>query len=273
MERGAAQLLDVEPRRIRIDFAGLNHMVFGLHIYLDGNDVTQTIVDEVAAGKLKGLMKNVKNFTWSPEFIKGLAVMPCPYHRYYFKSDEMLKDELENFAIGKTRAEVVKELEEKLFELYRDPNLDVKPPQLEERGGAFYSDAACRLISSIYNNKCDIQPVDTLNKGAILGLPENCVVEVSCVITKDGPKPLAMGKLPLAVNGLVQQIKSFEQIVIEAAITGDYNTALVAMTINPLVASDTMAKVLLDEMLEAHKEYLPQFKTYFDRKSDCGIDS
>ena len=52
-------------------------------------------------------------------------------------------------------------------------------------------------------------------------------------------------------------------MVIEAAVTGDYNTALVAMTINPLVASDKMAKILLEEMLEAHKEHLPQFKAYF----------
>jgi len=266
MERGAARLLDVDPSRIRIDFAGLNHMVFGLTIYLDGNDITQTIVDKVAAGELKSLMKNAKNFPWEPQFIKGLTVMPCPYHRYYFKSDEMLKDELENFALGKTRAEVVKRLEDELFKLYRDPNLDIKPPQLEERGGTFYSDAACRLISSIYNDTRDIQPVDTLNRGAIAGIPDNSVVEVSCMITKDGPNPLAMGKLPVAVNGLVQQIKSFEQMVIEAAVTGDYNTALVAMTINPLVASDKMAKVLLDEMLEAHKEYLPQFKAYFDAK-------
>jgi 6-phospho-beta-glucosidase len=264
MERGAARLLNVDHSRIRIDFAGLNHMVFGLHIYLDGNEVTQTIVDEIAAGKLKSLMKNVKNFPWTPEFIKGLKVMPCSYHRYYFKTDEMLKDELEKFKAGETRAETVKRLEEKLFELYRDPNLDIKPPQLEERGGTFYSDAACRLISSIYNNTCDIQPVDTLNNGAISGISEDSVVEVSCVITKDGPQPMAMGKLPAAVNGLVQQIKSFEKMVIEAAVTGDYNTALVAMTINPLIASDKMAKVLLDEMLEAHKEYLPQFKTYFE---------
>lgn len=266
MERGAARVLGVDPQRIRIDFAGLNHMVFGLTVYLDGKSVTQTVVDKIAAGELKDLRKNAKEFPWAPEFVKGLAVMPCPYHRYYFKSNEMLKDELENFAGGTTRAEVVKGLEDKLFALYRDPKLTIKPPQLEERGGSFYSDAACRLISSIYNDTQDIQPVDTLNKGAISGLPDDAVVEVSCVITKDGPKPLVMGKLPVAVNGLVQQIKSFEQMVIEAAITGDYNTALVAMTINPLVASDHMAKILVDEMLQAHKEYLPQFKNYFATK-------
>ena len=65
--------------------------------------------------------------------------------------------------------------------------------------------------------------------------------------------------MPVAVKGLISQIKSFERVAAEAAVTGDYNTALVAMTINPLVPSDAIAKSILDEMLEAHKEYLPQF--------------
>jgi 6-phospho-beta-glucosidase len=153
----------------------------------------------------------------------------------------------------------VQKLEEELFELYKDPNLDVKPPQLEKRGGAYYSEAAVRLISSLYNDKKDIQPVNTRNNGAIAGIPAESAVEISCIITKNGPKPIAVGDLPFPVRGLVQQIKSFERAAIEAAVTGDYDMAVLALTINPLVASDTLAKKIVDEMLEAHKKYLPQF--------------
>lgn len=266
MEKGIAQMLEVDPARIRVDFAGLNHMVFGLNAYLDGIKVTDKIINLIAAGKLKSIVKNVVDIKWQSEFIKGLGIIPCPYHRYYFKKQEMLDTELNEYAKGETRAEVVKRLEEELFELYKDPCLDIKPPQLEQRGGAYYSEAACRLISSIFNDKNDIQPVDVLNNGAIAGLPDNSVVEVSSVITKQGPKPIAVGHLPIEVNGLVQQIKSFEQAVIKAAISGDYDKAMVAMTINPLISSDTAAKILLDEMLEAHKAYLPQFKEYFSLK-------
>jgi 6-phospho-beta-glucosidase len=78
-------------------------------------------------------------------------------------------------------------------------------------------------------------------------------------MTKEGPKTIAVGDLPVAVRGLVQQIKSFERLAAEAAVTCDYYTAFVVMTINPLVPSDTIAKQMLDEMLEAHKDYLPQF--------------
>ena len=260
MEKAAANMLGVDHSRIRMDFVGLNHMVYGKKIFLDGSDVTNQVVDAIADGKMGAIVKNIKDFEWDADFIKSLGMMPCPYHKYYYETQEMLESELKEFAKGETRAEVVKRLEDDLFKLYDDQNLDIKPPQLEKRGGALYSDAACRLINSIYNDKGDIQPVDCRNNGAIEGLDDDSAVEVSCVITKEGPRPLAMGKLPLQVTGLVQEIKNFEKLVIEAAVTGDYHTALMAMSMNPLVPSDKMAKILLDELLVAHKDYLPQFK-------------
>ena len=265
MERAIAGLLGADPDRVRIDFAGLNHMVFGLNVYLDGFKVTNQIIARIGNGEMESMLQNFGNFAWSSHFIAGLGVIPCSYHKYYFQKQEMLEKELEEFAKGETRAEKVQKLERELFELYQDPNLDMKPPQLAERGGAYYSEAACRLISSIYNDKKDIQAVDTQNYHAITGLPADSAVEVSCVITRNGPQPIAMGELPVAVGGLVQQIKSFERTVIEAAVTGDYNTALVAMTINPLVQSEKMARILLDELLEAHRDYLPRFQQYFSK--------
>ncbi|NSB13254.1 6-phospho-beta-glucosidase [Clostridium beijerinckii] len=259
MEKAVADMLEVDHRRITMDFMGLNHMVFGREIYLDGEKITDKVIDSLAEGKLGSIVKNIQDLEWNPEFIKALRMMPCPYHRYYFQTADMLEEELKEFSKGETRAEVVKRLENDLFELYKDENLDIKPPQLEKRGGAYYSDAACRLINSIYNNKGDIQPVNTKNNGAIEGIENDSAVEISCIITKDGPKPIAMGKLPVSVNGLVQTIKSFERLVVEAAVEGDYHKALLALTINPLIPSEKMAKILLDELLEAHKDYLPQF--------------
>lgn len=259
MKMSIAKMLGVDSSRLNIDFAGLNHMVYGLNVYLDGEKVTDKVIDILTSDDVSMTVKNIVDLGWEKEFIKALGIIPCPYHRYYYQTRKMLEHELEEAKIVGTRGEVVKKVEKELFELYKDPNLDYKPPQLEKRGGAYYSDAACNLISSIYNNKGDIQPVNTRNNGAISSIDHDSAVEVSCVITKDGPKPLAMGDLPVPVKGLVQQIKSFERVTIEAAVTGDYNKALLAMTINPLVPSDTVAKQILDEMLEAHKEYLPQF--------------
>ncbi|MEH7087019.1 6-phospho-beta-glucosidase [Neobacillus drentensis] len=259
MEMGVAKLLGVDHSRVRIDFAGLNHMVYGLNVFVDGVSVKDQVISLINDPEKSITMQNIHSMGWEPEFLRALDVFPCPYHNYYYKFGDMLEKELKNYQEGGTRAEVVKKLEEELFELYRDPHLAIKPPQLEKRGGAYYSDAAVRLIHSMYTDKRDIQAVNTINRGAISSLPFDSAVELSCIITKDGPKPISVGDLPIQVRGLVQQVKSFERVAIEAAISGDYATVLLAMTINPFVPSDRVAKVILDEMLEAHKEYLPQF--------------
>ena len=65
----------------------------------------------------------------------------------------------------------------------------------------------------------------------------------------------------MKISGLIQAVKAYEQLTIQAAITGDYHTALQALSANPLVHSANAAKNVLDELLEAHKDYLPQFQS------------
>lgn len=259
MKMGVASILGVDQARVHITFAGLNHMVYGTDVYVDGENVTDQVIEKLCSEQSGITMQNILDLGWEKEFIKALGILPCPYHRYYYQTKTMLEHELEAAEKDGTRAEVVKKVEAELFTLYEDPELAIKPPQLEKRGGAYYSEAACNLIHSIYNDRRDIQPVNVRNNGAIASIPDDSAVEVNCVITKEGPIPLAVGDLPVAVRGLVQQIKSFERVAAEAAVTGDYHLALLAMTINPLVPSDGVAKQILDEMLEAHKDYLPQF--------------
>ena len=258
VKNGMADILGIEKDRVEMDFAGLNHMVYALNVRVDGKDITKEAIEKFVTSSLT--MQNIKDIPLNADFVRALGVIPCPYHKYYYKHKEMLEEELEGFKDGKTRGETVKALEDDLFELYKDENLAVKPPQLEKRGGAYYSDAACNLINSIYNDKKDVQVVNTLNNGAIRDFREDSAAEMSCVITKEGPKPLSVGYLPVAVSGLVTEIKAFEILAAKAAVEGDYNAALQALCINPLIPSDDLAKTILDEMMEAHKEYLPQFK-------------
>ena len=254
IKNNLAKVLELDSNKIDIDFAGLNHMVYGLNIKINGKDITNKALDRYIDANIS--MKNIKDIEFNKDFIKSLGVIPCPYHRYYYKSLEMLDIELKEFKDGKTRGQVVKELENELFEIYKDENINTKPPQLEKRGGAYYSDAACNLINSIYNDKCDIQVVNTLNNGAINDFKDDEVVEISCVITKDGPKPIHIGNLPIAISGLLRQIKSFELLTAKAAVMKDYNIAYLALCINPLTPSDDVAKVVFDELMDAHSEYI-----------------
>ncbi len=260
IQMNIAKLYDVEPKRIFIDFAGLNHLVWGLKVYLDGVDVTANTLKELA-NDANFSMRNIRPIKWGEDLLQQLGVVPCPYHRYYYMTETMLEEELRDAAPGGkgTRGEVVKQVEAELFELYKDPNLAIKPPQLMLRGGAYYSDAACNLIASIYNNKMDIHTVNVRNNGAIADLPDNVAVEANAVVGKFGAKALNVGHMPKQVRGLLQLMKNFEELTIEAAVSGDYNLALRALSANPLVPTTKIAKAMLDDIIRENAEFLPQF--------------
>ncbi|WP_297424100.1 6-phospho-beta-glucosidase [Clostridium sp.] len=259
-----AKKLGVPSSELFFKFAGLNH--FHWHRVWDkqGSEKTAEVIDKLydpakAEEKKDAGVANIKDIKFNYEQIKDLGILPCPYHIYYYITDDMLQEEMESFSKGETRAEVVKKTEAELFELYKDPKLDYKPEQLTKRGGTHYSDAACELIASIYNDKRTTMVVSTKNNGALEDLPYDSIVEVSSIITSHGPEPINFGKLDPASRGMVQIMKGMEETTISAAVTGNYNKALHAFTINPLVPSGKIAKVLLDEMLVAHKKHLPQF--------------
>ncbi|GER73489.1 6-phospho-beta-glucosidase [Weizmannia acidilactici] len=259
--KSAAEVLNKKEEDLFFKFAGINHLHWHRVFDKDGTELTEKVIDALYGPNADPavVVENIKNMRFLYEQVKNLKMLPCPYHRYYYMTDNMLKEELEAFHNEGTRGEVVKRIEAKLFELYKDPNLDHKPEELSKRGGAHYSDAACEIINSIYNNKGTVMVVSTRNNGAIDDLPYDCAVEVSSIIRAHGAEPVNFGKFPPAQRGLLQLMKAMEELTIEAAVTGDYATALQAFTLNPLVPSGDIAKTVLDEMLEAHKDYLPQF--------------
>ena len=261
MVSGFAKMLDVEEDEVTMEIQGVNHFIFATDVFVNGVSRFDELLNKYASLKEEDTiqMKNFVSLPYSSSFIKGLKAIPCPYHNYYFFTKEQLEEEQEQFQTGTVRGEVVSKTEEELFELYSHEELKEKPQQLAMRGGAKYSDAACNLIQSIYNNTGDIQYVDVRNNGAISDLPANSAVEVACRITADGPKPIATGELKLPISGYVHMMKTFERMVCEAAVTGNRDLAVTALNINPLCPSDTLANQVIDELIEAHKDYLPQF--------------
>jgi 6-phospho-beta-glucosidase len=255
--------LDESKQELFFKFAGLDH--FHWHRVWDksGKEITDELIDKVYspenAGKYQ-IVRNIKEIPYNYEQIKDLGVLPCSYHHYYYLTDDMLKDQLKEYEKHETRGEQVKKIEAELFELYKNPELDHKPEQLSQRGGTYYSEAACELIESINNDKRTHMVVSTKNNGTITDLPYDCIVEVSSVITSHGPEPLNWGSFEPNIRGPLQLQKAMEECTIEAAVTGDYGKALQAFTMNPLITSGRIAKNLLDEMLVANKDYLPQFK-------------
>ena len=265
-----AIMLDRPAEDLIYKFAGVNH--FHWHKVADkaGNDVTPLVIDKLYQED-NGLPKNIHGVPFYREQLDQMNMIPCGYHQYYYRAEEMLAHGLEDYATVGTRAEQVKALEAELFELYKDPALNYKPKQLEERGGAYYSDAACETIASIYANKNTEIVVSTRNDGAVPDLPADCAVEVTAYLGAQGARNVAFGPLPTAERGWLQVMKAMELLTIEAAVTGIYALALQAFTINPLIPSGATAKRVMDELFVAHKAYLPQFAAAIAKLEAEGI--
>ena len=265
--------LNVDPNELIYQFVGLNHFHWHKVYDKDGNELTSKVIDAMLDGKDVGLPANINNVPFFGEQIREMNMIPCGYHRYYYREEEMLAHGLKEYNdpnVG-TRGQQVQKTEHELFELYKDPNLDHKPEQLAKRGGAHYSDAACETIASIYGNKLSHIVVTTKNNGAVPDLPVDCAVEVSSYIGSTGARPIAFGPLEPAERGWVQCMKNMELCVEEAAVTGDYGTLLQAFIINPQIVAGTKAKRIMDELLIAHKKYLPQFADTIARLEEEGV--
>ena len=247
-QRIFADWLAVAPERVALDHVGLNHLTWERAIRVDGEDVLPQLLERD--------LERIAHLVELPAaLVEGLDAVPSYYLRYYYLPDEVLAEQLTH----PSRAEDVMEIEAKLLELYRDPALDTKPPLLDQRGGAHYSEAAAQLIASLHDGRGDVQVVDVRNDGTIEGLPDDAVVEVPAVITRSGAAPIAAQPLAPGMRGLVQQTKAYEDLTLQAARTGSRRLALDALLANPLVPSYGVAAPLLDTLLGANRAFLPRF--------------
>jgi len=247
-QRDFAKRFGVAPERVQLEHVGLNHLSWERRVLVDGVDRLPALIDADA----EGLAAEVET---APEIILAQRAIPSYYLRYYWFTGQVLEEQ----RAGTPRAEEVMEIERGLLEMYADPALEVKPKLLEERGGAFYSEASAMLIESLHTDRGDVQVVNTLNEGAIPDLADDAVVEVPCQISAAGAEPLPVAPLPPEMHGLVEHAKAYERLTVQAAVSGDRETALQALLANPLVREFDVARPLLDELLEANREFLPRF--------------
>ncbi|MGZ4396972.1 MAG: 6-phospho-beta-glucosidase [Gaiellaceae bacterium] len=247
-QRRIAAMLGVEPERVAVDQVGLNHRTWIRAVRLGGDDL------------LPGLLREhgeelAEEIGLPAALLEQLQAIPSYYLRYYWAHDEVLAEQRQ----GTPRAAVVAENERQLLELYRDPALAEKPALLEQRGGAFYSEAAMALVGSLHAGSGDVQIVDTRNDGTLAGLAPDDVVEVPARIGREGPSPLPQPPLAPELLGLVQHVAAYERLTVQAAIGGDRSVARKALLAHPLIGRAAIVEPLLERLIEAGAGHLPQF--------------
>ena len=231
-------------RPVTATWAGMNHTAFVTRLEWQGAD----LLDEFIASEKTGEWRDLQ---------RALHALPVAYLRYTYFQRECVA---EAKAKGGTRAQEIAEIEAEVFEQARDPGLDTKPEALGRRGGAGYAAAALGVVEAIINDTGEDAIVSARNNGALPALPHDCVIEARCAVGAEGVRPHPVGEIPTAIRGLLQAAKAYELLTVEAAVTGSRETAVQAMLSNPLVPGYREAAGLVDRLLEAHRQRLPQFE-------------
>jgi 6-phospho-beta-glucosidase len=247
-QRRMAALFGVPPDRVRLDHAGLNHQTCVRAVRVDGEDRLPELID-AHLDELTGLAHV------PADLIRTLRAVPSYYLHYFYCTDSAVAAQ----RTGPRRAEEVLDIERQLLTRYADPTLDRKPELLERRGGAYYSEAAAALVTSLLTGDGGHHYVDVRNHGTLPGLPDGAVVEVPATVDATGAHPVKVAPLAPEALGLVQAVTAYETLTIDAARTGDRRTALRALLANPLVRQWELAVPLLDDLLATDAAHLPRF--------------
>ena len=84
------------------------------------------------------------------------------------------------------------------------------------------------------------------------------MVEIPCIVGRNGYEKICQGAIPQFQIGLMEQQVSVEKLVVEAWIEGSYQKLWQALTLSKTVPSAKVAKLILDDLIEANKDYWPE---------------
>jgi 6-phospho-beta-glucosidase len=288
MVRGAALALGVTPQDLFPEYFGLNHLGWLRALYLRG-------VDQIPAllGALRSSGARIPGLPFDIEFVHALGLIPSEYLFFYYYPRQSVENLLR---AGQSRAQQILPFNEELYanlKRIRDENADPSAAETayrdylrkrhetymtletgEKPAEAFpaeaieqiassaegYSGVAMDLIEGLSGAKGTVLLLNVPNRGAVPGMAEDDVVEVTCVVRNGVVRPIALGSVPDHALGLMKSVKAYERLTIEAAVERSYTQALKALALHPLVPSSEAAKAILDDYVREHGSYFPALR-------------
>jgi 6-phospho-beta-glucosidase len=245
-QRLFAEWTGVRPDEVHLGHVGLNHLTWIRDVEVGGRDV----LPELLATHGHDLAERLE---LPRSLLDLLGSVPSYYLRYFYEHDEVVRE----LKTSGTRAERVQEIESELLEMYRDPALVEKPALLEQRGGAYYSEAAVALVASLLLDRGDVQVANAFNNGAMPFLPDDAVIEVPCRISEVGAFPEPIKPIEFDYSGLISHVTAYESLALEAALHGGRHRVERALLAHPLVGQYDLAVRLTDELIAENHQFLP----------------
>ncbi|HXI31358.1 MAG TPA: hypothetical protein VNG89_23135 [Vicinamibacterales bacterium] len=265
----AAHALGLDARRCAFDYFGLNHLGWLREVYSGGEPQLHRLWND--AERLQAIYK-VPLFDSAS--LRGLKLLPTEYV-YYYDQPTRAFDNVRR--AGRSRGQVIQELNGALFEALADPQADASKydrvaryrsylslrsgSYMEIESGAFdpklpsalsamggYDRIAVSVVRAIHFNTHDVIPLSVANHGNLPDLRDSDVVEVPCEVSANGARPLHVGRVPERVRPLLQQVKEYERLTVRAALAQSLDGARAALAVNPLVSSRDAADALVDDL-------------------------
>lgn len=257
VEWALGRLLRVDFHRIGLDYAGINHGGWSRQVLLDGVDVLPRLRRYAAVlGPFAGVLPLTEE-TGTLRLFRQNGMVPDPYLRYYYYKDRILK-KLQSAA--KTRAEVLMERLPQLYGHYETASAADKPVLSMHRGHQSHSDLASQVIAAMATGRRTRFVIQQRNGGTVPNLPADGAAQFPAWVDAKGWEPIPVPPIREDVAPLLQQIKASETSNVTAALEGDVAAAVEAAALSPLVPRRQVAEAIVQELLKAHKQYLPQFR-------------
>ena len=266
IELRMAEMLGLESRKdMVIRYFGLNHFGWWTDIRdKEGNDLMPALKEKVAKiGYNVEIEGENTEASWNDTFTKAKDVfavdpttLPNTYLKYYLFPDYVVEHSNPNH----TRANEVMEGREKFVfgecKAIAEKGT-AKDSKLHVDDHASYIVDLARAIA--YNTK-ERMLLIVENDGALSNFDPTAMVEVPCLVGSNGPEKIVQGKIPQFQKGLMEQQVSVEKLTVEAWIEGSYQKLWQAITLSRTVPSASVAKAILDDLIEANKDFWPVLK-------------
>jgi len=264
-----AKLFNTTEEALQPHIAGVNHLIWLLDCWLDGRSLIPELHDmaaKVLSGELDLDPDDDSLFAdhgrVKSRLLQLFGALPVAGDRHvaeffpYFLTEATNRGQTYQVALTSVADRYDWRAEDKArLEAVVSGDMGIRPFLQEQSNEAAHS-----IVTALATNGRYTGIMNLPNKGQIANLPHDVVVETYGVVERGGAHGISAGDLPPAIHAIVSRHVSNQELIVEAALTGDRNLAQQALLNDPMVmlAPET-AVVMLDEILEANRDYLPLF--------------
>jgi alpha-galactosidase/6-phospho-beta-glucosidase family protein len=282
MQRSVAAFLEQPRERVHADYFGLNHCGWIHRVLVDGHDRMPELLRRF--DELQAFDEQWRLF--DAELVRTIGMLPMEYLYFYYYRDEavahirgsggsrgrqlqalndalwpVLRREVDAGDLPAARAAWERTMGERDATYFARERGDVVDEDDLAEGDVFegegYEGVATAVMAAAVQRRKVPLILNVANRGAIDGLRDDDVVEVTCLADEHGAHPIAQGDVPESASALIQQVKLYERHTVDAAVQGSYDAALEALLAHPLVGSYPAAKGILDDLISTLADRLP----------------